>query len=462
MRDKSVITRVTTVAAGVFAPGHLGELTQIVDFDMVDAVLAQTGRTQQRIRLLPARVVVYFLLAMTLFTGLGYREVWARLTAGLGELALPTPSTAALRQARRRVGTAPLKALFELLAGPVAWPGIPGVSWRGLRPVAFDGTTVAVPDSPTNQEWADKKTTGNDKAGYPLLRLMTLVECGTRALLGAAFGSPAEGELVYATRLVDRLRSGTVVLADRNFDAGPFLAAVAATGADFLIRVKANRRPALLDRYRDGSIGSVIAGVRVRIIEAIVTVTGADGSRRVERYRLVTTLTDADRYPAHAVVELYHERWEIESAFLAIKDTLLGGRVLRSQTPAGAEQELWALLVVYQVLRIAMSDATGSRPGTDPDRAGFTIALRAARDQVIAAHAVMTDTAVDLVGTIGRLVLANLLPPRRCRVSPRISKRPLSRYAHNKSRQPRACMNVTIEVIITHAATSDLTHTTPP
>lgn len=463
MSAQSVTTRIVRVAAGVFAPGHLGELTQIVPFDMIDAVLAESApTTQRRVRLLPARVTMYFLLAMGLFPERGYRGVFSALTAGLDTLPPGTPTTSALRQARSRVGPGPLAALFELLAGPLAWPRTPGASWRGLRPVAIDGTGVAIPDSEPNRVWADKTTASHPAAGYPLLRLVTLAECGTRALIAAVFGSPAEGELAYAAKLLDRLRPGMVLLADRNFDAATFLTDVARTGADLLIRLKANRRPPLLGRHSDGSITSLIGGTPVRIIEALITVTAADGSRRSEHYRLVTTLLDPDHYPATELLELYHQRWDIETAFLALKHTLIRGRVLRSQTPAGAEQELWALLATYQILRIAMTSATDSRPGLDPDRAGFTVALHAARDQIITAHAVIAGTRIDLVGTIGRQVLAGLLPARRARTCPRTVKRPLSKYAYKKPGQPRACLTITIDMTVTDAATSLLTRPTPP
>ncbi|MFJ2778800.1 transposase domain-containing protein [Kitasatospora sp. NPDC087315] len=126
MQEKSVITREFALAGGVFAPGHLGELTQVVDFALVDAVLEETGAVQKRVRLLPSRVVVYFVLALALFEQCSYRAVWGKLAAGLDALALARPCISALCRARRRVGTKPFKALFETLAGPVAWPHTPG------------------------------------------------------------------------------------------------------------------------------------------------------------------------------------------------------------------------------------------------------------------------------------------------------------------------------------------------
>ena len=125
MRTQSAtitITRAVTVAAGVFAPGHLGELTQYLPFELVDDVLVQTKTVQRRLRDLPSRVGVYFLLALGMYPRLGYARVWAKLTAGLAGLDLPCPSEKALRDLRRRLGPAPLKALFEVVAGPLAQP----------------------------------------------------------------------------------------------------------------------------------------------------------------------------------------------------------------------------------------------------------------------------------------------------------------------------------------------------
>jgi hypothetical protein len=151
--EQSVITRTITVAPGRFAPGHLGELTQQVPFELVDAVLAQTGRTQARVRALPARVVVYLLLAGCLFAELGYEQVWQRLVAGLDGLKLATPTASALTQARRRLGPAPLRALFALLCGPAPVAATSGVRVGGLLVCAIDGTTLSVADTPANLAW---------------------------------------------------------------------------------------------------------------------------------------------------------------------------------------------------------------------------------------------------------------------------------------------------------------------
>jgi hypothetical protein len=414
---------------------------------MVDEVLAQTGRMQQRIRKLPSRVVVYLLLAAALFEHLGYQGIWRKLVAGLDGIATVKVSGSALRQARARVGVAPVKALFDLLRGPACTALTEGVRWCGLLVCAVDGTTMDAPDSVDNRHELGKHRGGHGGAGYPHLRVVALVACGTRAVIDAVFGPRAQGESIYATRLLRSLGAGMIVLLDRGFDANLFLAKVAGTGADFLVRLKSNRRLVLLARYSDGSYLSVLGGVKVRIIECEITIATAAGGH-TGCYRLATTLLDARRFPAFELVKLYHERWEVESAYFALKSTMLGGRVLRSQTPAGIAQEVYALLSVYQVLRIAIADATDTQADADADRASFTIALETARDQLVKAANILDDTVIDLVGAIGRQVLDNLMPARRLRLAPRAVKRPLSRYAYRSLRISRSSYQATVSIDI--------------
>jgi hypothetical protein len=437
------ITRTITVAAGVFAPGHLGELTLQVPFELADAVLEETRAREQRLRVLPSRVGIYFVLALGLFPGLGYGIVWQKLTAALDGLGLPCPSAKALRDLRRRIGIAPAKALFEVLAGPVAQPSTPGVRFGRFRTVAFDGcASVKVPDTKPNRAWLGKLKAALGVTGYPAIELMTLVETGTRALIGAVSGPRAPGETAYARQLLHLLAPDMLVLTDRGFDAAGFLEAVAATKAQFLARLTSTRRLPVMARLDDGTFLSRIGALTVRVIEAEVLVTCADGTRYTGRYRLATTLLEHRRYPAAALIRLYHERWEHEIAYLALRHTLLNGRVLRSKDPAGLEQEIWALLALYQALRREMVTAVETVPGTDPDRASFTIALQTAIGTVTAADGIIPADGTGN-GRIGRAVLDGLLPPRRPRVSVRKVKSPLSRWNKADPHRPAKSTPVT-------------------
>jgi len=322
-------------ACSVFAAGHLGELTREIPVELVDAVLADTRATQRRLRDLPSRVGVYFVLALCLFPGLGYAKVWAKLTAAVpGRI---SPSGKAFRDLRRRLGAAPLRALFEVLAGPVGQPTTPGVRFGRYRTVAFDGcVSFKAPDTDRNRSWLGKLKASLGVTGYPVVRLMTVVETGTRALLGAVFGPPCTGEIDYARALLPLLGSDMLVLIDRGFDAEAFLAELAGTGAQFLARLRNNRRLPVLARLDEGSHLSRIGALTVRILTADITVSCADGTHYRATYRLATTLLDPRRHPAHRLVALYHERWEHEIAYLALRHTLADGRVLRSTATAPA------------------------------------------------------------------------------------------------------------------------------
>src|SRR5215471_8951439 len=360
---------------------------------MVDEILAGCGAAQRRVRKLPARVVVYLLLAAALFEPAGSLAVWRNLVC------------------------------------------------------AIDGTTLDVPDTPGHRARLGKRDNQYATAGYPQIRLVALVACGTRAIIDAVFGPTADGEPAYLTRLLRSLHTGMIVLLDRGLSSNALLAATAGTHADFLARLSATRTPPVLRRLPDGCFLSTPGCVKVRIIECQITIATTAGTQ-TGTYRLATTLLDTRQHPAFELVKLYHQRWEIESAYFEIKKTMLGRRVLRARTIPGITQEIYALLTAYQALRIAITDTTLTAPGTDPDRASFTIALQAAREQVTQAAGVIAGETIDLAGTIGRRILAGLLPDRRLRVSPRAVKRPLSRYAYKSLRVDRRTYQATISINI--------------
>lgn len=460
MPGQCVITREFAVAEGVFAPGHLGELTQILDFDLVDAVAAETGTVQRRVRLLPTRVVIYFVLALALFEHSSYRRVWGKLTAGLSMLDLVVPTAGALTRARRRVGPAPLRALFEAVAGVVGQPTTPGVFWRGMRTVAIDATVLHVPQALCRTGsavgYARREHTRRGSRvtfGYPLLRLSVVVECGTRAVIAAVFGPEADGETTHAHRLLHAVRAGMLVLADAGYDSWRLLRDIAATEAEFLCRATSRRAPLVLRELSDGSYLSVIGQglFKVRIIEAWVTVTWADGTVTREQWRLITSLLDHRLHPAGDLVDLYHRRWQAETTYLSIKSTILDGRVLRSHRPADIDQEIWALLTTYQtIIRTAVDavDAADTQTGTRPDRISFTVALQTAADQVVAAVGIITPTSNTLIGAIGRAVLDNLLPRPRNRGKARTRKNPTSKYTANTGAFPQTNLAYTITTTI--------------
>jgi hypothetical protein len=344
-------------------------------------------------------------------------------------------------------GAAPLRWLFDLLRGPATAITAGAVRWHGLLVCAIDGTTMTIPGSARNLAVYSKQAGSHGGPGYPLLRLVALVACGTRTIIDAVFGPVSCGEQDCTLRLARSLHAGMIVLLDRNFDVAALLSELAATRADLLARIKSNRKPPVLRRYRDGSFLSQIGTVPVRVAECEITIATSAG-QHTGVYRLAATLLDWRRYPAAELVTLYQQRWEIETAYLELKSSIPGGRVLRARTPAGVAQEVYALLTCYQILRIAITDAIEAAGGTDPDRGSFTIALNAARDLLVQAANVVAGTIIDLVGRIGRRVLDNLLPDRRLRISPRIVKRAISKWQARGPRIDRRSYKATLSINI--------------
>ncbi|WP_406275055.1 IS4 family transposase [Actinacidiphila glaucinigra] len=369
----------------------LGVLTRTFPPGLVDEVVAECGRVEQRRRLLPARVVVYFVLAMCLFSGQGYEEVARLLTCGLEherrwDRAWRVPSTAAIGRARLRLGPEPLKALFARVCRPVATEATPGAWYGRWRLVAVDGTTFDLPDTEANGAFYGRPGSprGQRRGAFPQARVAALVECGTHAVFAAEVGPLAEHETVLARRLFDRLSTGMLLLADRGFAGADLWRAAAAGGADLLWRVKSSAVLPVVKALPDGSYLSEIVAARdknrradpvaVRVIEYTLG-SGTDGTV----YRLITTILDPKDAPAAEMAALYAQRWEIETTLDEIKTHQGGPRlVLRSQHPTGVEQEIFAFLLVHHALRDLMHDAARGE-GCDPDRISFTRTLRVVR-----------------------------------------------------------------------------------
>ena len=422
----------------------IGVLTRTFPPDLVDAVLADTGRLQQRSRLLPARLVTYYVLALALFSSLGYEEVMRSLVEGLAwesgwRQAWRVPSQPALSQARNRLGAEPLAELFARACLPLATPGTPGSFWRGLRLVAIDGTTLDVPDTPANAEAFGRPASGrgSGEGAYPKLRLVALAECGTHAMFAAAMGANTTGEATLARELAGSLGTGMLVLADRYFCAHPLYSAFAATGADLCWRAKSNASLPVLERLGDGSYRSELVAsddkatrarvTPVRVVEYEIADPGRPKGETL-RYRLVTTLADPDQAPAAELAALYAQRWEFETALDELKTHQRGaGVVLRSKAPDGVRQEAWGYLCTHYAIRALMAEAADDQ-GIDPDRISFTRSLAAARRSVRAGLGAKTTTlTVAVVGVVAEIARV-LVPKRRLRAAARVVKRKMSNY----------------------------------
>jgi hypothetical protein len=374
----------------------VGVLTRVFPPDLVDRVVAGAERTEVRHRLLPARVVVYYVLGLALFSQASYEEVMRELTEGLSwasgwAQSWHVPTKAALFRARQRLGPEPLRALFGEVARPLAVPATRGAWYQGWRLMSIDGTCLDVADTPANDAGFGRPGTGRGegRGAFPQVRVVGLAECGTHALTAAALGMYTTGESALTRGLLGALEPGMLVLADRNFYSFELWNEAAATGAQLLWRTKAGHVLPADDRLPDGSWLSHLRKFskrRNRMADTDVTVRvidyGLDDPGRPQaedRYRLVTTILDPDAAPAGELAALYPQRWEFETALDELKTHQRGPKVvLRSKQPELVRQEIYGYLCVHYAIRWLMH-AVALDAGEDPDRLSFTRTLRAAR-----------------------------------------------------------------------------------
>lgn len=448
----------------------LGVLTRTFPPEMVDAAVSAAGRGEQRHRLLPARMVVYYVLAMSLFSSASYEEVMRSLTEALEWASgwrskWTVPSKSAIFQARARLGPQPLVTLFERACRPLATVDTPGGFYRSWRLVSIDGTTLDVADTPANDEaFGRPGNSRGDRSAYPQLRLVALAECGTHAITAVAVGSYGSGETTLAKEMVAAaaLGPGMLVLADRGFTAFPLWTSASATGADLLWRAKTNAVLPVLERFPDGSFRSEIvatpdkrtrANVRpVRVVQYTVSDPGRPQGAATT-YRLLTTIMDPAAAPADELAALYAQRWEIETTLDELKVHQRGPRVvLRSKTPDGVRQEVYGYLCVHYAIR-ALMHTTADHHDIDPDRVSFTRSLNAARRSARTQTGTSTTALRVALHTAITEIGAELLPPRRLRAAARVLKRKMSSYGvkrdqHRSWPQPELGITEAIAILV--------------
>jgi hypothetical protein len=370
----------------------VGLLTRVFPADVVDEVIAEAGRTQQRNRALPARVMAYFSIGMALHSDGSYEDVFAALTDGLSwtsgwSQSWSPPTKSAIFQARSRLGYEPVRDLFNRVASPLARHDTPGCWLAGRRLVAIDGTCLDLADTPGNEEFFGRPGSGRgERSAFPQARLVALAECGTHALFGATIGACTTSEIAMARELIERLEPGMLMLADRGFYGFNLWKQATETGADLLWRVNSNVRPQHVDTLPDGSWLARIApssgpGWRnaAPLIVRVIEYTIDDGRDNPEHYRLLTTILDPQQADATDLATAYSQRWEIENTFDELKSHQRGPRaVLRSKSPELVQQEIWGHLCCHYAIRTLMLDAA-TQSGHDSDRISFVAALRITR-----------------------------------------------------------------------------------
>ena len=428
----------------------LEALSLFVPPQTIRSVLIRTGRQTRRIRRLPAAAVVWLVIAIGIWTDQDVPAIWRQVVGTLRSLLLSLdvrrpPCKSALSQARTRLGACAMRQLFVATSMPIAQDQTPGAFYKGMRLMAVDGVRFDMPDTPANAAAFGRPGTRRNgqsvDGAYPQLHAVFLAETGTHRVVEAYIKRGKRSECKVVTSLLRKAPPGCLVLQDMGFYGYRPLAEAAGRGVHVLARVGKHVVFQRTETFRDGSYLAVIRpsnkdrrsradSLVVRVIE--YTLDEPNRTGHGECHRLVTTLLDADLYPARELVVLYHERWEIELGNDEIKTHQLDRHVhLRSRTPCGILQEMYGLLIAYNAVRSLMYEAAVS-VAIDPRRLSFIHAVRVLRETAPLMRAAPTSRLLALYRAMIHHIAQGRLPPRDNRINPRVVKKKMSNF--NKKR----------------------------
>ena len=426
---------------------RLAGLEKVIPAEFLRQVLRETGRVNGRACVLTHEIMLWIVLAMGLFTSLPIRQVFrhARRFRSGGKC----PARSSLCVARQRLGVEPVRALHQAVVRPLATPETPGAFYRGWRLMGIDGVVMDVPDSPANAQFG-RSTGGRGDGAFPQVRKVSLVELGTHVEVTFVAGGYHDGETTLARQLWEHLPADSLLLEDRGFFGYEDWKALNSR-IKLLVRGKSNLVLQPIQKLPDGSYLAKIYpsakarrhdqdGIVVRVIE--YTLNDPQRTGNGETHRLLTNLLEETDTPAGELIALYHERWEEELVFDEQKTHQDPRRAekpaqLRSETPAGVRQELYALSLGHFVIRSLMLEA--ARPaGLDVDRLSFVNCFRILQCRLPECDSRTTASLQDWYQALLTEFRSEHIGPRRNRINPRVIKRKMSKWPKKRHhhRQP--------------------------
>lgn len=428
-----------------FTPKTFPNLIRHLDPVWIEEALQSTGTATIRRRRMPAEQTVWLLLGMAVLRDLPIAAVARQLDVALpGADGSRTVASSALTQARARLGPEPMEWLFLRTSEEWAHRSADADRWRGLALYGVDGTTLRVADSVENRAHFGGQDSGRHEggrderqSGYPLMKLVVVMALRSHLLAAGIFGPFATDERTYATGLWATVPDHSLVLVDRNHLQASVLVPLMTTGTErhWMTRAKSNTKFASIRRLGPGDelVEFKVSSEARRKDLSLPTHFDARAIRYHRKgYRpqlLLTSLVDETKYPADELRALYHERWEIELGFGEIKTDMLERlETIRSKTPDAVAQEMWGLLIAYNLIRLEM-EHVANELGVPPTRISFVAALREFVNEWHLATILSPGTLPARFATLSDRLRHYLLPPRRPkRVYARAVKIKMSSY----------------------------------
>lgn len=424
---------------------RLAGLQQFIGPQRPQQVLRDLGRRNRSHCRLTQEVMLWVVLAMGVLTDLPLREVFRHVSRWLPQRRLP--GRAGLCRARQRLGVAPVRRLWTQVVRPLARRHRPGGYYQNWRLVGIDSTVVDVPDSPANARVFGRPAGGRGAGAFPQVRKLSLVELGSHAELAFVLKPCAASEGSMVAGLRRHLRPDMLLLCDRNFFSYARWHEWSAGGVQLLFRLQRGPHLKPIRVLPDGSYLTKIypspaareqdhRGIVVRVIR--YTLDDPQRTGHGEVHTLLTTLLDAPTHPAVELILLYHQRWEQELVYDEQKThqaPRLAGKAaqVRSETPAGVVQELYALSLGHYVTRALMAEAAAAVEMA-PNRLSFVGCLRILRLRLPECPAAERGSWQDWYERLLTEMSQERLPPRRNRINPRVIKRKMSKFQKKRSR----------------------------
>lgn len=438
------------ITSGPVDRGTFDVFRRSVDPRWIEEALHATGTGTVRKRRLPAEQVFWLVVGMALFRDLSMQEVVRQLGIALPSAGKTQVAPSAITQARKRLGADAVRWVFERSGAQWAHESARNRAWRGLSVYGLDGTTANVPDSEDNRRFFGPVDAAGWRgmSGYPMVRMVVLMALRSHLLAGVRFGPYGTGEVTNARELWSEIPEDSLVVVDRGFQSAAVLIPIARDVPNRHWLIRARKRLVWTVTRKLGP-GDELVEMTVRSSAAKANETLSTGEpwpMRAIRYKrrgfraqtLLTSLVDADRYPAQEIVALYHERWELELGFDEVKTQMLEREeAIRSRTPEGVEQELWGLLLAYNLVRREM-EKVADDVGVAPSRVSFIAALRMIRTTlmalVFASPGVIPKRLRELRADLGHFILPERRPNRSF---PRAVKVKMSGYRRKHPKRLR-------------------------
>lgn len=412
--------------------------------DWIEAALANSGHASIRKRRLPAEQVVWLVIAMAIYRHRSIRQVVAELDLALPDLKERCVSDSAVTQARQRLGEDALAWLFEESAKKWWQQDAQRYDFHGLHLLAVDGTSLKLSDSVANRDhFGAPRFAKGAVASYPHARMVTLCALSTQLVLGARFGAYTLGEMSYAKDLIQEIPDHSLTVFDRGFLAAEVLHTLCSTGEQrhFLIPAKSNTRWTIIDGDEDDALVEMKVSAAARKHDpSLPKLWRARAVRGVDQdgkpTYLLTSLTERHAFPAKALQQCYQRRWQIETSYRELKQTMMGMVLsLRSQSVEGTRQEIWGILIAYNLIRLEMARAA-EQAKCAPTDLSFILALHAFQFEM--QHAAVLQAQGNLPGILKRMrdrMILELNVYRPGRKFDRVTKAKPQRYPERRLRR---------------------------